>query len=61
MALRDQQAMSGKQRSMVQKCNRLLIFKNTKTVVRTNHLAEGATFVERVGGNAHRQSKGTVL
>jgi len=34
---------------------------NAKTVVRTNHLAEGTTFVERVGGNTHGRSKRTVL
>jgi hypothetical protein len=61
MALRYQQAMAGKQRSMIQERNRLLIFKNAKTVVRTNHLAEGTTFVERVGGNTHGRSKRTVL
>jgi hypothetical protein len=45
--------MARKQRPMIQKGNRVFIFKNTKAIVDANDFAEGAAFIKYLTWRAH--------
>jgi hypothetical protein len=49
----NQQAMAGKQRTMVEKRNGVLVLEDPETVVLAGNFTESAVFVEWVGWCAH--------